>query len=57
MNAIRRNINAEMVKMEDFMLALERIKPSLTSDIIKYYTNIERQMKSYISDDKTSYFT
>ncbi len=57
MNAIRRNINSEMVKMEDFMLALKRIKPSLTSDIIEYYANIERQMKSYISDDKTSYFT
>jgi len=39
MNALRRDINAKVVTMADFEKALEKVGPSLTEDMIKWYEN------------------
>ena len=37
MNALRRDINAKVVTMKDFMLAMQKVQPSLTPELIKFY--------------------
>ena len=45
MNALRRDINAQFVIMDDFLKALERIKPSLNEQIIKWYEDFYKSLK------------
>ncbi len=46
MNALRRDPNTEYVTMEDFLLALKKIKPSLDEDIIEWYENYARRLET-----------
>ncbi len=43
--ALREDINAKEVKMKHFEKALEKIKPSLSEEIIKYYEKLSEVMK------------
>jgi transitional endoplasmic reticulum ATPase len=44
LQAIRQNINAKAVTMEDFDKAMHRIKPSLDVETIKYYEGVSINM-------------
>ncbi|MEM0141632.1 MAG: CDC48 family AAA ATPase [Thermoplasmatales archaeon] len=44
LNAIRNDINAKMVTMDDFTIALKRVKPSLDEETIKYYEEVSKNM-------------
>jgi transitional endoplasmic reticulum ATPase len=46
MNAIRRDPNAEYVTMDDFLMALRKVKPSLDDGIIEWYANYSRKMET-----------
>jgi transitional endoplasmic reticulum ATPase len=46
MNAIRRDPNAEYVTLDDFMLALRKVRPSLDEAIIDWYENYYRKMET-----------
>ncbi len=46
MNAIRRDPNAEYVTMDDFLMALRKVKPSLDEGVIEWYANYSRKMES-----------
>ena len=43
--ALRRDIKSETIKEEDFMKALEVIKPSVNIELQKHYQEIENEMK------------
>ncbi len=43
--ALRENIHAKEVKMKHFEQAMEKIKPSLTKEMIEYYKRIQEGMK------------
>ncbi|RLG60846.1 AAA family ATPase, partial [Candidatus Geothermarchaeota archaeon] len=45
MNALRRNPNANRIIMEDFLKALETIKPSLNEQIIKWYEEFQKTVR------------
>ena len=45
MSAIREDINAQKVEMKHFELALKKIKPSLTDEMIKRYEEMAEKMK------------
>ena len=44
--ALRKNINAKEVTLEDFKEALSNIKPSVSPEIIKIYEEIDKEMKN-----------
>ncbi|MEM4950304.1 MAG: ATPase, partial [Thermoplasmatales archaeon] len=44
LNAIRNDINAKVVTMDDFSEALKKVKPSLDEETIKYYEEVSRNM-------------
>jgi len=44
LNAIRKDINASVVTMEDFEAALRKVKPSLDEETIKYYEEVSKNM-------------
>ena len=48
MNALRRDINAKFVKMDDFLRAFEKIHASLTPDLLKYYEEVKEYFKRRI---------
>ncbi len=43
--ALRRDINSEKIEYNDFIKALEVIKPSVNTELKKHYQEIEREMK------------
>ncbi|RLG49459.1 MAG: AAA family ATPase, partial [Thermoproteota archaeon] len=45
LQALREDINAKKVHGKHFEKALERIKPSLTKELIKFYETIARRIK------------
>jgi len=45
MNALRRDINAKYVTMNDFLKAISKIHASLTPDLIKYYEEVKEYFK------------
>jgi len=45
LSALRENINIEKVSMRHFKKALEKIRPSITSDMIKYYKEWGERIK------------
>ena len=45
MQALRRNIAAKEVKKEDFKAALNKIGPSLTPDMEKFYESFAQSFK------------
>ena len=45
MNALRRDINAKYVRMNDFLKAISKIHASLTPDLIKYYEEVKEYFK------------
>ncbi len=45
MHALRGNVNAKEVKMEDFQEAMKIIGPSITSDMEKWYKSFMRQVR------------
>jgi len=54
--ALRENIEAKEVKMKHFEKALEKVKPSLSKELIKYYKRIAEEMKkSSFEKEKTNY--
>lgn len=44
-NALRRDINAKYVTMQDFMNAMAKIHASLTQDLLKYYEEVKEYFK------------
>jgi transitional endoplasmic reticulum ATPase len=44
MEAVRKNINAKEVTMAQFEKALQRVKPSLDEETIKYYEEVSKNM-------------
>jgi transitional endoplasmic reticulum ATPase len=44
--ALRRDISSEELKKEDFLEALEKIKPSINSKLRDYYKKVETEMKN-----------
>ncbi len=50
--ALRRDLNCEKILADDFNLALEIIKPSVTDDVKKYYADVEAEIKKPKTDDK-----
>ena len=45
MNALRRDINAKFVDIEDFKHAMTKIHASLTPDLLKYYEEVKEYFK------------
>jgi transitional endoplasmic reticulum ATPase len=43
--ALREDINAKEVKMKHFEKAMEKVKPSLTKELIKQYERLAEEMK------------
>ena len=46
MNAIRRDPNAEYVTMDDFVMALRKVRPSLDDNVIDWYADYSRKIES-----------
>ncbi len=46
MNAIRRDPNAEYVTMDDFLMAIRKVKPTLDEGVIEWYANYTRTIES-----------
>jgi len=46
LNALRENINAKEVKRKHFMKAMEKVKPSITPDVMKAYKAISEKFRS-----------
>ena len=44
LEAIRKNINAKTVSMDDFDEAMRKVKPSLDEETIKYYEEVSKNM-------------
>lgn len=44
LEAIRKNINAKTVSMDDFEEAMRKVKPSLDEETIKYYEEVSKNM-------------
>lgn len=44
-NALRRNLEAEEVTLEDFKRAMEKVKPSITPDMENWYQSFEKRLK------------
>ena len=42
MVAVRKDMEAERITMQDFLEAIERISPSVSEDTLKYYENIKQ---------------
>jgi SpoVK/Ycf46/Vps4 family AAA+-type ATPase len=51
MNALRENINAKEIKMRHFEQALEKVKPSLTKEIIEYYEQFAERQKKAVKEE------
>jgi transitional endoplasmic reticulum ATPase len=51
MNALRENINAKEIKMKHFEQALEKVKPSLTKEIIEYYEQFAERQKKAVKEE------
>jgi SpoVK/Ycf46/Vps4 family AAA+-type ATPase/intein/homing endonuclease len=51
MNALREDIKAKEVKMKHFEQALEKIKPSLTKEIIEYYEQFAERQKKAVKEE------
>ncbi len=54
LEALREDINAKEVRMEHFERALEKVKPSLTKELLKYYEKLADEMKKTKIDEKSS---
>jgi len=44
-NALRRDINAKEITLNDFKVALERVPPSISPDMEKWYKNFVKQIR------------
>ncbi|MDI6806435.1 MAG: AAA family ATPase, partial [Candidatus Aenigmarchaeota archaeon] len=55
MNAMREDIKAKEVKMKHFKQALEKIKPSLTKEIIEYYGQFRERQKKAVKEEAPPY--
>ena len=57
LNALREDINAKEVKMKHFEKAMEKVKPSISKELVEYYKKLAEAMKkaSIVEQDKTKY--
>jgi len=46
MSALREDINAEKVESRHFEIAMSRVKPSLTDEILKYFEEIKKTLRA-----------
>jgi transitional endoplasmic reticulum ATPase len=46
MSALREDINAERVEPRHFEIAMSRVKPSLTDEILKYFEEIKKTLRA-----------
>ncbi len=46
MSALREDLNASKVEMRHFEMALHKIKPSLTDDLLKYYEEVMKTLRA-----------
>ncbi len=54
LEALREDLNAKEVRMEHFERALEKVKPSLSKELIKMYEKLAEEMKKSKIDEKSS---
>jgi len=52
MNALREDINIDKVYMRHFIEALEKIKPSITPEIVKYYIEWYNRARQRVTTEK-----
>ncbi len=45
MNALRQDANANEVRLDDFRMAMDKIKPSITSDMDTWYQNFSKRSR------------
>jgi transitional endoplasmic reticulum ATPase len=53
LNAIREDMNSKEVKKKHFDDALKKVKPSITSDVLKFYENVMERFKTRGMKKKT----
>ena len=51
MNALRENMDAKVVKMKHFLQAMEKVKPSVSKELVEYYKRFEERSKKKIRED------
>ncbi|MCD6483154.1 MAG: CDC48 family AAA ATPase [Candidatus Aenigmarchaeota archaeon] len=51
MNALRENIDAKVVKIKHFLQAMEKIKPSISKELVEYYKRFEERSKKKIKEE------
>jgi transitional endoplasmic reticulum ATPase len=44
-NALRRSLNVKEVTLEDYKKAMDKVKPSITTDMENWYQNFEKRMR------------
>ncbi len=51
LNALRENPDAEKIYMRHFMRALDKVKPSLTDEILQYFEEVKKSLRATVIRD------